>query len=412
VARPFLARRAIEGKSSPRLFPDVGAPTRAPAIMGPMPRSGDRITALTGLRPFASALVLVYHFAQPLVAAGPSWARAAAGAGYIAVSFFYVLSGFVLALAYGDRLTEGRFDRGRFFSRRLARIAPTYLFALLLLLPLALDDGWGRASFAFQDGHGHRALTGLLHLFAVQAWFPQETLSWNLPGWSISVEISFYLAFPALGAWLVRRSTRGLVTIAAVAWLGTLATCALFTWLAPRDPAAYERAVHVLKFWPPARLPEFVVGLAAGLCFARRGNRPIPPAVGLIALACILGALLGAEHIPYAILHNALLLPAFVALVWAVATARGPVAQLLNAPPLQRLGNASYAIFILQMPLMHWLLLVRSTTGVLPTVRGYVLSLVVLSVGAGLLVSRLLEPPARRAFARFVEGGRRVGVVG
>jgi peptidoglycan/LPS O-acetylase OafA/YrhL len=57
--------------------------------------------------------------------------------------------------------------------------------------------------------------------------------------------------------------------------------------------------------------------------------------------------------------HNALCMPAFGALVWSVAHADGAVARTLGARPLYRLGRASYDIYILQMPLMYLVLAAR-----------------------------------------------------
>ncbi|HEX4457182.1 MAG TPA: hypothetical protein VIA18_04390, partial [Polyangia bacterium] len=86
---------------------------------GPVDR--ERIDALTGLRPFASLYVFFFHFGRPLLTTAPGWLRALGGSGFVGVSFFYVLSGFVLALSYGPRILDGAaFNWRRFFARRLS----------------------------------------------------------------------------------------------------------------------------------------------------------------------------------------------------------------------------------------------------------------------------------------------------
>src|SRR5262249_42785079 len=142
--------------------------------------------------PFASFAVFFFHFGRPLVTGAPAPLRAIASSGFVAVSFFYVLSGFVLTLASRRALTAGTLHRRRFFVRRAARVIPTALLALALLLPLALHPAWGRATGAFPAGGPSVALTGILHVLLLQAWIPSLTLTWNLPAWSVSVELAFY----------------------------------------------------------------------------------------------------------------------------------------------------------------------------------------------------------------------------
>jgi peptidoglycan/LPS O-acetylase OafA/YrhL len=314
-----------------------------------------RIDALTGLRPFASLYVFFFHFGRPLLASAPAWLRSLGGGGFVGVSFFYVLSGFVLAHSYGARMTEGAFDHRRFLVRRLSRLGPAYFAALLVLLPLALRH----------DGNvGSSALGGVLQLFMLQAWWPPAALTWNLPAWSISVEVAFYLVLPSLIRAIARLSLRRRALLLVVTWVVALAIAGVYSALLPDGAVGPDSNVWWLdfvKFWPPARLPEFAFGVTLGLSFARA---PATPRwLGAVALAVAAALLAVADRLPFALAHNALLLPCFGAIVWSAAGARGVVGRVLASRPLYRLGRASYDIYILQMPLMYLVLAAKVPLG-------------------------------------------------
>jgi peptidoglycan/LPS O-acetylase OafA/YrhL len=362
-----------------------------------------RLDALTGIRPFASFAVFFFHFGRPLVADAPGPLRALAGSGFVAVSFFYVLSGFVLALAHRRHIREGSFVARRFFARRLARVWPAALLALALLLPLALRPSWGRAIGAFPAAGPPPLTTGLLHLFLVQAWLPSLTLSWNLPAWSASVELAFYLVFPSLLRALLARPPRARVAVLVAAWLAALALPIAYVLARPdglvAGPDSEAPLLDALKFWPPARLPEFVFGVALGACHSPSWR--VPRATGPLALAAI-AAVVASGSVPFPVLHNAALLPAFAALLVAVAAARGPGARALSHPWLLALGRTGYAIYILQMPLMYWVLM--ATRARLIDWRGgtFFACFGALVLVVALLARRLVEQPLQPRLERWL----------
>ena len=361
-----------------------------------------RLDALTGIRPFASFAVFFFHFGRPLVATAPSPVRALAGSGFVAVSFFYVLSGFVLMLGSRRALADGSFSHARFLGRRLARVLPAALLALALLAPLALHPAWGRATGAFPAGAPHPALTLLLHVSFLQAWLPSLALTWNLPAWSVSVELAFYLVFPMLARALMSRSPRARLAVAGAAWLASLTLAAAYVALAPDHaavgPDTQAPWIDALKFWPPARLPELVSGVALGAAWSPSWR--VPRALGPLAVAVIV-LVLAAGVVPYPILHNAALVPAFGALLVAVAAARGPVARALSHPVLVTLGRSGYAIYILQMPLMYGVML--ATSAGLIDWRGatFFACFATLVVVVALCVRRFVEAPLQARLERL-----------
>src|SRR5262252_4726703 len=93
--------------------------------------SRPRLPAVTSLRFFAAFHVALFHMKEMRVLTHPEWLRAFAGIGYTGVSFFFVLSGFILVYTYWGR----DISLGNFWQTRFARIYPAYLFSLVLTFP-------------------------------------------------------------------------------------------------------------------------------------------------------------------------------------------------------------------------------------------------------------------------------------
>lgn len=94
-----------------------------------------RLDAITGLRFFAALHVVLFHYAVRTLGATSAVAGHVVSFGFVGVSFFFVLSGFILAYSYAPRAAEGAVAPRPFYASRVARIYPLYLAALLIALP-------------------------------------------------------------------------------------------------------------------------------------------------------------------------------------------------------------------------------------------------------------------------------------
>ena len=173
--------------------------------------------ALTGLRFLAAAQVVLFHSIGPRLDHLAPPLAGLLGAGYTGVSLFFVLSGFVLAYNYLAPGQGGTTKTGNFLAARVARIYPVYLIGVLLALP-------GLAGKLLRDhGPGDAFLAGspvvLSALTLTQSWIPAYACRVNCPGWSLSVEAFFYLAFPLLGVFLATRAKTRLVPIILFCWV-------------------------------------------------------------------------------------------------------------------------------------------------------------------------------------------------
>lgn len=151
-------------------------------------RAVPHLRLLTILRFGAAAWVLLFHLQTMFVVALPRPLSHFANNGAYAMSFFFLLSGAVLAYGYYDLGTRGAAVQ-RFYLARLARIYPLYAVVHLiglLWLPIPLSDfpRW--------------AYVNVTSFLGVQSWFPLANTGVNSGSWSVSCEFFFYLLFPGL----------------------------------------------------------------------------------------------------------------------------------------------------------------------------------------------------------------------
>lgn len=305
------------------------------------PSPAPRYDSLTSLRFFAALHVLLFH-----LQGSHHWAFHPAlehilGTGFVSVSFFFVLSGFILTVSYSSR--PPRAHLLSYFTSRFARIYPLYFLGLVLMLPGWLRDWNVGASIA----------TPLLG----QAWVPPWALAWNPPAWSLSVEAFFYFMFPFLLPLVQRAALKRLWTVAFAAWGGGLLLSVAYVLgnpdgLTQVDDSSQAFWLNALKFHPLIRLPEFVVGMTLGRTILDQ-RWPAIPHLGKLSAGTLVLGLMASHVVPYPVLHNGLFTPLFVMLIASAAQKNSSLLnRTLSHSWLVTLGEASYALYILQTPLL------------------------------------------------------------
>jgi peptidoglycan/LPS O-acetylase OafA/YrhL len=297
------------------------------------------IPILTSLRFPAAAAIVVYHSFVALHRPAGVWDFLGSG-----VSFFYVLSGFILFYNYGTR-----FDRGLFWKGRCARIWPLHLATLILALLLIKHRslwGWNYWPLVLPLN------AGLLH-----AWVPYRgvTLSFNGVSWSLSVEAFFYFAFPWLVALLERRGIAALLGACFAAGLVTVGATEL---LAPAF------APVVATFNPLCRLFEFVLGMATCRLWLRESRRPaamtlLEIAALVVALAAVVGlaALIPATTVSAPVVRWLIVevgAVSFAFVIWVFAHQGGAFARAGSRPVFVLLGEISFAVYMCHQIILRW----------------------------------------------------------
>jgi peptidoglycan/LPS O-acetylase OafA/YrhL len=358
-----------------------------------------RLPALTSLRFFAAFHVLLFHTQAMGAVFGPIWFQRLSSIGYVGVSFFFVLSGFILVYTYAGKSVSSR----EFWRARFARVYPAYAFALLLTAPFFLFtvQHYNEIKLPFMSFEvAHVKLASALEILLLQAWVPPAALSWNSVGWSLSVEAFFYLLFPFLLVRYSRLSRRQLFVTMLVCWLVSNLISTGYAVLRPDgivNPCSnvYTSWMNVVKFFPLARLPEFLMGMAAGFVFlcAQRNERMAVPLIAAGAAAVGIVAAL-ANHIPYAVIHTALLSPAFAAIIYGVGL-RSRWMSLFENPLLVLFGDASYSMYLIHSYVV-FNVFHNSKGDVRNANFGGLALCVAIALAFSILIYRFIEEPARR----------------
>ncbi|WP_375755206.1 acyltransferase family protein [Corallococcus exercitus] len=237
----------------------------------------------------------------------------------------------------------------------------------------------------------------------VQSWTPWTAMAWNGAGWSLAVEAVFYAAFPFLAGRLNRLGNRALAVGAAVAYGAALLFPALYMVVDPDGTggtaSAYDSGpwMLALRFNPLARLPEFILGLLAARFFVLRAGaapRSHPVALAVVG-GGVIAALMGSPSLPFPLLHNGLLAPVFAVLILLLSWSQGTVAWVLASRPLLLLGKSSYALFLLHMPVLFAWKSVLKRLGAAPTSAWAVAAFIVGAVCLSVLAYERVEKPAQ-----------------
>ena len=210
------------------------------------------LDALTGLRFVAAFVVLMAHTVTVASREQVSLAHLSMNA----VSFFFVLSGFILTYVYFDRLTSQNVFS--FYRARWARIWP--LHAACLIFAVAV---WLLCSGQYLNW---TLLSKMLlsHFTLTQSWLPWSGLAnwFNGPAWSVSTELGFYVFFPFL-LWMTRKRFWPMLLVVAAITIAALWIVQFY--VVPNSSMQTTR--YFLYVNPICRLSDFVVGILFGRIF-------------------------------------------------------------------------------------------------------------------------------------------------
>ncbi len=356
-----------------------------------------RLPSLTGLRFPAALLVFAYHDSLPIPSLRTlssdhiefAYARIAGQAGGLGVSFFFVLSGFVLTWSARKQDTARAFWR-----RRLVKIYPNYVIT------------WALAMVLFAAAYTPLR-TALGNLFMLQVWVPDFNANFSVdpPSWSLGAEAVFYAAFPLLHLLFQRVRPQHLKYWIAGAVAGVVAAPAVAYALLPSGPGIPGGELSsVSQYWfsyvlPPVRIFDFALGMlvAHAVLNGRWKN------IGMIWSSVLLvGGYVLANHVPYlygqratCIIPVALLIAAA-----AIADAEGRFTIFRNRA-MTWLGEVSFAFYLL-----HFVVLatVRKLLGTRMLGTPEWIALTAAEIGIAILLAwalyALVERPITRRFSK------------
>ncbi|MBU3031671.1 acyltransferase family protein [Paracoccus marinaquae] len=297
-----------------------------------------QLDLLTAIRFFAAAWVFFFHF-WSWVGLPDTGLWALAGSGARGVDLFFVLSGFVIYHVYGGRETGGGFDFGTYMWRRFARVYPMHLVMLLVWLVFLLAV----ARLGYQADRAPTLRDGIASLLMIHSWRVTDGLILNGVSWSISAEMSAYLAFGLLMVISPRRPGW-------VFWTVVLVVSGVVAHLVARADG-YAGFMHPTWDLGVLRIfPAFALGVLTRMLAERVGPRPAA-LIGAVAMVAFL-VVARNPNADYA------LLPIFAGLILAAARLSPTLGQssLVGrrvTGVLVYLGEISYSTY-----LVHSLILI------------------------------------------------------
>lgn len=360
-----------------------------------------KLDTLTSLRFFAAAMIVLGHSHRLFGSMGLATTFSLAQG----VSFFFVLSGFILAYNYPVLATWA--DVGAFFKARIARIWPAHIAAIGLLILLTANlnvGGLSREAAIF---------AGFANIFLLQSLIPLKDvfLAFNGVAWSISTEMFFYFAFPLLIAstyfqWKSKLSMLILIVMLHL-WFAV-------AWAIPSDESVKTASLMGLIYVNPlVRLFEFFVGVLACTLFMRLKPR-INYAVGyftIVEIAIVMLTLFSMyfshravsflgwhgefANVIFYYLTKVGSFWVFAPLIIIFAFGKGLLSRVLSLKPMILLGEISFALYLVHTTVLKWYEINSAYFQNLPEwskVAGYWL----LSLLIAYLLHKIVENPCRK----------------
>jgi peptidoglycan/LPS O-acetylase OafA/YrhL len=298
-----------------------------------------QITQLTFTRFFASLIIIVFHFGMNPEFSYFLWFKSnfldqLLQSGDLGVSYFYVLSGFIMYINYGNR--GSGLNKRKYWLLRFARIYPMHILAFLLMF----------ARFGYMSDK-ITPLSILHQLTLTQAWSYLYRHSFNWPAWSLSVEMFFYFVFPFFI--IITNKISKLNCVIGIMGFNFLSIGYQFL------DANYYNNIPL----PILHLNSFLVGMLGGLFFLNFGvkERKLFSKYSRLISFLSLGVITSVALIPDFDIRNFGLLAipfCFYILAFSIQK-KGFLIKIYSTKFFVLLGEISYSMYILHWPI--WLIL-------------------------------------------------------
>lgn len=365
----------------------------------------NRIGALTGIRFVAALGVFVEHILGKL---GVVHLHGPFGDG--GVTFFFVLSGFILTYVYADRLTSYR-DLPRFYFTRWARIWPLHLVTLVIYILCFMK-------LAHIYNHAAPTQKLIANVLLLHSWVPNYgwCFSYNGVSWSISTEAFFYLMFPLLilnRRWFWGKYFFASVVIAAYVGVVFVKSDAI-------NQSHWASVLPLMHCFPLVRLFEFMTGMAVARLFlalprllTERRYLWKDSLIEIGAIGLLLAYYFYQFYFPRTsqwpqmfYVLSAKIGPVFfyAILIFFFSYTRGIIGRFMGSRIMVYLGEISFAFYMIH------LILIKLMQGYhfqpLPMYHGGVMvAALLISIAAASLLYHVVEVPAKASLLSLYDHG-------
>ncbi len=288
--------------------------------------------------------------------------------GALGVSFFFVLSGFILSHRYHEKFLDKKQQKSSFYLARISRIYPLHILCFIISIPLVILD---------YDGNLIKLiLTGIFNLTLTQSFIPYTSVyfSFNLPSWSLSNEIFFYLLFPFLTIWLKPQYCKKNAIIAIT--ISILLFSLLF--IIPKNLS------HQLFYINPIiRLYDFSMGIILFGFYKHIKNKGTKLGTLFELLSVSLFVILFAFHnqAPSMLVNSLYYMIPICLIILSISLEQGRLSYLLRNFFLVKLGEISFAFYMIHQLIIRYYLKSVST----PLLKYYFIDILLIFIISAIL---------------------------
>lgn len=284
--------------------------------------------------------------------------------GWMSTSFFFLLSGFILAYLYWGADGQLRIAKKTFWITRAIRIYPIHLILMLmtLLMTTAYQLSLGTSPWLL-------AASGLATLTLTQAWYPDWVPIWSWPTWTISALVFLYAVLPFLLPRLAKLSRTACIQLLCALPFISLIPTAIYAGYFPAGSEAPQFWKIFIGSTPLFWLAHFIVGILLSRLFMnvmpahtdQSNSNPINNSahkrwfawgdvalLAVIALACTRQF---EEPVKFFLRHG-LMMPLYMVIIVDLARGHGIAARLFSLPGTGFLGETGFSIFVWQNLIM------------------------------------------------------------
>ena len=278
------------------------------------------------------------------------------------VAFFFILSGFVCSLGYGQRIREGAFRYGDFIWKRLKKLYPLHLLCLLFFLLVS------------QTTLDMKVMTNALLL---QSWVPDPEwyFSCNKVSWFLSSLLFCYVVFPFVYRYLSRYLT-----------LAVLLAYAAICWLIP-----YDQVNAVLYVFPLVRFVDFYLGMLLCRLYERKPGMDVRSWMEVLLVVLLFVALTVYPFMDAKLRNAPLFWLVLLPLILVFAQESGVVSRLLKSRPMFFLGSLTMPLFLTHQILIGILLHRLPEMPAMLMLAVCIFVILMISWGVQIIISRLIR---------------------
>ncbi|WP_434779284.1 acyltransferase family protein [Neisseria sp. Ec49-e6-T10] len=306
-----------------------------------------KLNSLTSLRFFAAFFVFLHHFHLQSFYINFQNKNESLEIlykymheGFIGVTFFFILSGFVITYSSHQSMLKGEYKSGKFLYNRFARLYPVHLLTLLIAIVAY------KYMYAFSFNPSNiKAL--IANIFLVQSWIPDPNYFWSYNGvsWSLSCELFFYISFTLF----VLLNNKQLFTVYAAILITIIIS---LIYIEPLEGFAWIFYIN-----PTFRIVDFISGIfLCRLFLSEKIHIPQKYATIFEVLSIFLlfvFIVYGVNNLNYDLRGGIYYIAPMSFIVFIFAYGKGVLSKLICLKPFVILGEASFSLYMIHQIIIN-----------------------------------------------------------